>query len=406
MTIEIRATQPDEYRAAADAMTISLLHAPPSDEVWERGAESWDHMPSFSAWDGDRCVGHAGHFLVDTTVPGGARLPTGAVSRVGVLPTHRRRGAATGLMRALVDDACERQLPLMSLRASEATIYSRYGFGVAGDFVAVEIDPARASPLAGAATGGSFRILPGDEILDVVPALYDRIAHRRPGIITRPHLFWWKRYLREAIDRSKASFVAVHSDDDGNDDGFAHYDVEWTEESNPGSVGRGEAMDVFGATDAAELALWQFLFDLDLVTVWRATERPIDDIVRVAASDRRGYRVTGFEDEQWLRLVDVDAALTSRTYNPCSDAVVIEVVDPMISPNRGTWLIDAEGARRGGEDPQLVVDIATLSSVYLGGTSWAAVAATGAVDERRAGSVATADHLFASRPLPFCGSFF
>jgi hypothetical protein len=53
-----------------------------------------------------------------------------------------------------------------------------------------------------------------------------------------------------------------------------------------------------------------------------------------------------------------------------------------------------------------VVDIATLSSVYLGGTSWAAVAATGAVDERRAGSVATADHLFASRPLPFCGSFF
>ena len=36
MTVEIRATQPDEYRAAADACCIALMAAPPSDEQWER----------------------------------------------------------------------------------------------------------------------------------------------------------------------------------------------------------------------------------------------------------------------------------------------------------------------------------------------------------------------------------
>ena len=155
MTIEVRPTQTDEYRRAAGAMAIALMNAPPNDEQWERSRPSWEEMASLSAWDGDRCVGHAGQFLVDTTVPGGARVPTAAVSRVGVMATHRRRGIATRLMEGLVVDAVDRGLALMSLRASETTIYGRYGFGLAGDFGDADLIPARARPIAGAATGGS-----------------------------------------------------------------------------------------------------------------------------------------------------------------------------------------------------------------------------------------------------------
>jgi len=180
VTIEVRTTRPEEYRAAAEAFCIALMTAPPNDEQWERSRPSWDEMPSISAWDGDRCVGHAGQFLVDTTVPGGVRLPTGAVSRVGVLSSHRRQGVATRLMEALVADAVQRGLALMSLRASEATIYERYGFGMAGDAAEVELLPGRARPIRGAGTG-SFRILDPDDILVTVMPLYDRFAHRRPG---------------------------------------------------------------------------------------------------------------------------------------------------------------------------------------------------------------------------------
>src|SRR5690606_24769727 len=132
--------------------------------------------------------------------PGGVRLPTGAVSRVGVLSSHRRRSIATRLMEALVADAAERGLALMSLRASEATIYQRFGFGMAGDTGEAELDPRRARPIRGAAPG-SFRILDPDDILVTVMPIYERFAHRRPGCITRPASFW-RRLFRAALERS------------------------------------------------------------------------------------------------------------------------------------------------------------------------------------------------------------
>ncbi len=405
MSLEVRATRPHELRAAAATVSIALLNAPPDDDAWERSRPSWEEMPSFTAWDGDRCVGHAGHFLVETTVPGGARVPTGAVSRVGVLPSHRRRGVGTDLMHALVADAAERQLPLMSLRASEAVIYQRYGFGLAGDYTAVRLLPHRAAPIAGATRAGSIRLLDPDEILDVVVPLYDRVAHRRPGVIVRP-TSWWRRYLREAIERSKGSFVAVHTGTDGVDDGYVHYEVAWDDQHADGPTGKGELLDLFGATDAIELALWQYVCDVDIVTEWKSDERPIDDLVRDAVRDPRAYRVTAIDDEQWVRLVDVGRALSSRSYRDVAGSVVIEVHDPLIAANNGRWRITAGGAEPTSDDPDLLSDIASVSATYLGGRPFTVRAAIGGVEERSPGALATADALFTHTPLPFCGSFF
>jgi predicted acetyltransferase len=405
MTIDIRATEPDEYRAAATAFIIPLMEAPPDDEAWERSRPTWEIAPSYSAWDGDRCVGHAAQFLVDTTVPGGGRLPTGAVTRVGVLPTYRRRGVATGLMNALLADAVDRDLALMSLRASEAVIYRRYGYGVAGDFCEVAIDSRRTRPVRGAETDGSFRLLDPNELVDVIPPLYERVAHRRPGIITRPDA-WWPRTLRDAIAQTKASFVAVHVDVEGEPDGYVHYETKWDHNSFAESSGEGKVHDLFGVDDAVELALWQYLFDLDLVTRWTASERPADDLVRLATHDRRAYRQTSIGDEQWLRLVDVDRALAARAYNAATGEVTIGVHDPVLADNCGTWRVSSEGVERTEDDPDLAVTIETISAAYLGGPSWAALAGVGAVEVRDPAAIALADTLFASRPLPFCGSFF
>lgn len=400
--IDVRTTQPHEYRAAADAFCIALMLAPPDDEQWERTRPSWDEMPSVSAWDGDRCVGHAGQFLVDTTVPGGVRLPTGAVSRVGVLPSHRRRGVATRLMRALVDDASQRGLALMSLRASETTIYGRYGFGMAGDGVEAELEPTRARPVLGAAPG-TFRILDPDDVLVTVMPLYERFGHRRPGRITRPASFW-RRLFRVAIERSSPTFVAVHTDPDGNDDGYVLYETGWNQGDEPG--GTGHVHELVGADDAAELALWSYVCDVDLVRTWKLHERPADDLIRRAAHDTRAYRVRRLDDEQWLRIVDVELALAVRTYGPVTGSVNVQVTDPLLPANDGTWHISRSGAMRTHEPPDLVTDVAGLSTVYLGGPSWSEAAATGLVDVRHPDAPDVADALFASRPLPWCGTFF
>jgi len=405
MSIVVRSTEPHEFRQAANAFSVALLNAPPSDQQWEHSLSSWKEQPSFSAWDGDVCVGHGSHHIVATTVPGGARLSTSAVTRIGVLPTHRRLGIGTRLMSELLDDARQRDLTLMSLRASEATIYARYGFGVAGDYCNATIDPIRVRPVAGASTAGSFRILDSNEIVDVVAALYDRIAHRRPGVVTRP-LPWVTRMFRSAVEHSEPSFVVVHLDAGREPDGYVHYHVKWSEAMNSGPTGWGDVHDLFGATDAIELALWQYLLDIDLVTRWTAIGRPTDDLVMLAARDRRGYQQAAVQDEQWLRLVDVDTALRRRTYRGAAGSVSIQVTDPVIPGNNGAWRVSAEGAERTDDPPDLSVGIETISAAYLGGPSWTALTGTGAVDVRNPEAVTLADTLFASRPLPHCGTFF
>jgi predicted acetyltransferase len=402
MAIEVRRTRPDEYRAASNTVATALMFPPHDDESWERTQPSWDESSSFSAWDGDLCVGNASQFFVDTTVPGGRRVATGAVTRVGVLPTHRRRRVASSLMEALIAEARQREAVLMSLRASEAVIYGRYGYGMAGEYTDVAIDPARARPISGATQDGSVRLLRPDEILDAVPPIYDAAATRRPGIVSRPDS-WWRRYLGDPIKGAKPSHVVLHVDDNGKPDGYAHYDVAWNDDW---SGGAGVVHDIIGITDAVELALWAYILDIDLVRSWKADERPLDDVVRAAVADRRAYSTKSVDDEQWVRVVDVDAALTARTYNDANGSVTITVTDALVDSNQETWIVDARGAQRAHEETDLVVDIGALSAAYMGGTAWHTLAAAGQVEVRNEKAVTVADNLFASRPLPFSGSFF
>jgi predicted acetyltransferase len=405
MTVEFRETRAEEYRIAADVMSAALMSRPYNDERWEKAVPSWDEMVSYSAWDDDACVGHVGQFLVETLVPGGALVPTGAVSRVGVLPTARRRGIARALMDELIRDSGRRGLPLMSLRASESTIYERFGFGLAGEFCQITLDPAKAAPIRGAASDGTFRLLRGDEILDVIPDLYRRVAFRRPGVITRPPPLS-EQLFSDAIEGEKASFVVVHTDAAGIDDGYAHYETEWDDDHPDGPTGRGEIFDVFGSSDEVELALWQYLCDVDLVTRWKAQERPVDDLVRHAANDSRAHRTRAIDDEQWVRLIDADVALSARRYRSVDGSVVIGITDPILASNSGAWRVSGDGAERVDDEPDLTGDVAGVSAAYLGGTSWKALVATGRVTERSPGAASIADDLFASVPLPFCGTFF
>ena len=407
--IEIRTTKPEEFRTVAGTVATALLYAPPDDDSWAKQAPSWEGTDSVSAWDGEQCVAHASAYPVETVVPGGRRLATAAVSRVGVLPTHRRQRLASQLIERLLRDSAERGQQLASLRASEAVIYHRFGFGIAGRASEVTVDPAMARPI-GAAAGGSFRLLAPGEIVDVVRPLYDRFA-TRAGTISRTDGMWGRYFQDASAAGGDAHFVAVHTGDDG-DDGFVHYAIKWREEQyGLVAAGDGEVFDLYGATPAVELALWAYLCDLDLIRRWYCGERPVDDLVRWAVRDPRAYHVrNGSWDEQWLRLVDVDAALRARTYGDARASVTIAVRDELFATNDGVWSIDPAGAERASglaaDDADLATDVTTLSSAYLGGTPWWALADVGRIEVRTAEAVPRADALFATTPAPFCGSFF
>ena len=406
---EIRPVQVEERRAAVNAFRAALLSGPVNDETFAAGAASWDESDSLAAWDGDLCLGSVGAFRFDSTVPGGTKVKTAGVTRVGVLPTHTRRGLLTRMMHRLLAESRERGNVLATLHASETSIYGRYGFGLGTDTVAAFVTPRAAKPWRTPVAPGSMRLLPYGEVLDVVPPLYERVARWRVGSVSRPD-WMWKRTLKDAsqplgVPFGKGSFVAVHSDTGGDDDGYVRYDVDWDDSFATNPVGTGKVHDLWGASPEVELALWRFLLDIDLVVRWEAETRPVDEPVRRAMHDARAYESRQRLDEQWVRILDVNAALGNRTYGPVGDSVAIAVTDPMFAENCGTWEVFGGGAVRSDGHADVTADIATLSAAYLGAVPWRDLATIGALGANE-GVLQRLDALFAVRPSPFCGTMY
>ncbi|MEQ1699583.1 MAG: GNAT family N-acetyltransferase, partial [Ilumatobacteraceae bacterium] len=373
MSIEIRLTEPHEWRVAADTFRAALALPPQSDSDWE-GVDlpaSWADSVTVSAWEGARCVGHAAGFRFRTVVPGGAVVPMSGVTRVGVRQTHTRQGVLTALMQRLLREARTEGAVLAGLRASESRIYGRFGFAVAGDVCDVEIDSGRGARVVAPVAPGSIRYLERGEMLSTVTAVHERVGLDRPGALVRPE-WMHRRFLEEALGTEKAAFVIVHADEHGNDDGWAQYTTDWPEAFGvPGDGVVCELADLWGATPQVELALWKFILELDLVQTIRCEERPVDDVVRWALSEPRAHHAKLRWDEQWLRLLDVEAAMAARTFNAVGGEVTIAVSDPLFPDNDGTWRVGSTGAVRVGvaaDDADLVTDVGGLSAAYMGGT--------------------------------------
>jgi predicted acetyltransferase len=121
MAIEVRpCASREELRGALNAISHYFGHEQTEEEV-DRFAEWIDGERMHAAFDDGRVVGGAGAFSYRMSVPGGD-VPAAGVTVVGVLPTHRRRGVLTQLMRAQLDDSQARGDVAAFLWASEATI--------------------------------------------------------------------------------------------------------------------------------------------------------------------------------------------------------------------------------------------------------------------------------------------
>ena len=403
MTIDVRLMQPHEMRASNDTSRVALLMPPTDDEAWEKARGGWEHdYMGFSAWEGERCVGHVGALDLRMTLPGGDRVATAGLTRVGVLPTHLRQGLLTRMMHATLHEERRNGKVLAALLASEVGIYPRFGFGLATEEHNVRVDVPRVGHIAGAA-GGSFRLLSHTEVLDTVGEIYHRVVNR-PGAIGRvPWLLG--RYLQDATSGTAAEHVVVHTSPDGVDDGYAHYSVKWNEPDAVERLGTCDLKEVAGADPSVELALWQYLCRVSLVREITMERGPKDNLLRHAIADPRAVRVLGQWDEVFLRPLDVDACLAGRTYGLAEGAVAVGVTDALFPDNNGVWTVSSGGAERTDAVPQVTATVNAIGSTLLGGMSWHDQALLG-LASGDAASLQRLDALFRQHPLPYCGSFF
>lgn len=411
MDVELRAITDDEFDDLLRVDHAAFSSTPHDEDANADLRKVVENDRTRAVFEGGRMVGVSATFSFELTLPGLTVVPVAAVSLVGVLPTHRRRGHLTRMMGALLDDAADRGEAVAVLLASESVIYGRYGYGVASSHVAVEIDTRYAALRPSLpADAGRVVLLHSDEAAKVLPSVLDAARRLQPGDLRRPEPWWDGTFRDPERERKDAStlFYAVHENAAGEADGYAMYRVRHSwEHALPD--GRVLANEVVGLTPAVEAALWRYLLALDLITVVEAELRPLDDPLRWMLVDPRRLRVTMASDMLWVRPVDVAAALAARRYR-VPGTLVLDVADPFRPQTAGRYRLDGgpDGAecRRTSDDADLSLAVEDLGALYLGGVAASTLAAAARVVEHRPGALAAADAMLGGSPLPFCRTHF
>jgi predicted acetyltransferase len=375
---------------------------PPGEELVDRWLRLIELERMHAVLDSGEVVGGGGAFSFELSVPGGS-LPCAGVTVVGTYPTHRRRGVLRSLMRAQLDDVHERGEPIAVLWASEETIYGRFGYGLAswsGEIALPRDANAFAHPLE---RRGQARFVSQTEAAALFPPVWDALRVERTGVFARGATWWELRRLRipdEEVSNPRR-FVALELD--GETQAYAIYKTQPGFEDGL-STGKIEVLEAVGASAQATAEIWRFLLDIDWIQTVRASLLPPDHpLFFLLANPRRARYRMG--DALWIRLVDVGAALSGRTYAG-DGSVVLEVRDAFCPWNDGRWKLEGGEAARTDEPAELALDVDALGAAFLGAVSFVQLRDALRVDELADGAAARADALFAWRPLPWCPEIF
>jgi predicted acetyltransferase len=406
VTVEIRPCRDvEELRDAAGAIVHYFGREKPTEDWAERWLKNFELERMLAAVDGGRIVAGAGAFSFRTTVPGGASVPCAGVTVVGVQPTHRRRGILRSMMRTQLDDAHARGEPLATLFASEETIYGRYGYGLASLNFDVEIPKAMNSFRPGIETAGTARSVELEEAARLFPPVYDAVRAVTPGMFER-NATWWE--TRTLADPPEVRFGGgpkhlIALEVDGGVQAYAIYRLN-TEFGSLGPESSVRAVEVMAATPQATISIWRFLLDIDWTKAVSTFLMPVDHplFLLLARPNQARPRMT---DGLWVRLVDVGAALSARSFVG-DGSVVLELRDEFCPWNEGRWSAGPDGVRRSDAAPDLALDVADLGSVYLGGFTFRELRRAGRVQELTQGALECADSIFRTDVAPWCAEIF
>jgi predicted acetyltransferase len=413
----IRPVSSDEFDGFYTVAMHAFHGSPLSGEDRELVLSRLEFDRSLVAFDGPAQVGTAGAYSFRLSVPGPAALPTAGVAWVGVLPSHRRRGVLSSLMRRQLADIRDRGEPVAVLWASEATIYSRYGYGRAMWHADLTLHRgegalARESPADG---GLRLRLADPAAVLPELAKVYDAVLPSRPGFIVRNEA--WLRSATYDPPEQRHGATPLHcalAEDDSGPRGYALYSGRdrWDPATSLPD-GLLTVHELISADPAAGALLWADLLGRDLTTEFSIRRRPVDDPLLYQLADPRRARPR-LKDALWVRIIDVPGALAGRRYSSPVD-LVLEVRDDLLPQNAGRWrLTTAAGAAGDGcgleascvpaaaAGPDVVLDVTELGAAYLGGTRLGALAGAGLVTERRPGAVRQLSAAMSWDPAPWC----
>ena len=396
--MEAAPVAPDEIPAFLETLYRAFHEDVPAEDPWRAVIEP---ERTLAIRDGGRIVATTGVYSRRLTVPGG-ELPFGAVALVGVLPSHRRRGLLTALMRRQLADVRDAGEPVAALWASETAIYGRFGYGLAA--LVGKLDVATREARLRRPSELRARLCTPEEARPAVMAIHEAVRPSRVGMLDRRG-GWWDARLTVPEQRRRGGSALRAAVVDG--EAYALYSAKPAfADGRPA----GEVMvrELVAATPAGGAAIWGFLLELDLIRRVMYELAPSDDPLQHMLTEVQAVQMR-FGDGLWLRIVDLPAALERRSY-ALPFSVTLEVSDDFCPWNAGTWTLAWDGraasCSRGGGEPGLALSAADLGAVYLGGTTLDQLARAGRVLERQPGALAPASAAFRGERAPWCPEVF
>jgi predicted acetyltransferase len=411
MAIEVRPLERDRLADLMVPISVAFGAAPSLERV-ERFGSVPELQLLLGAFEEDDIVGSAGAFTFDMTVPGGVSVETSGTSVVAVLPTHRRRGILRRLMRGHLDEAHRRGQAVAALFASEGSIYGRFGYGLAALRGEMDLRRERTAfaPTLGPARArestARVRLVGEAEAAAAFPLVWERVRLSRPGMLSRSDTWWRVRRTAdpEWLRAGRPPLQRVLVELDGRPAAYALYRLG-------GSMGPGllaelplDIVEALGDSPEATRALWRYLFGIDVIHTFRATQIPADHPLLFLLAEPARLQIR-LGDGLWVRLVDVAAALSRRGYAE-GPPLVLEVEDAFCPWNTGRYRLAAGLAERTRAEPDLALHVDALGAVYLGGFGFTELAQAGRVVERAPGALRRGDALFRGELLPWCPEIF
>lgn len=324
---------------------------------------------------------------------GGGWIPMAGLTWVGVHPDHRRRGVLSAMIRHHVEQTHREGVAISGLHASEPAIYGRHGYGLASHSLTLSVSRGATFAAPGldeAAAGLTTRLATetGEALARRTLACELRVGKALPGSVVGTEDFY-TAVLRETPEqlRGKEPRRMLFALRDGVDVGLAAFrrSQKWEQHRPNGTL---EVQALVGGP-ATRLALLRRLVDFDLIGTVKLPETAAEDPLWEWVGPRAASDVIP-ADNLWLRVVDLPAALPTRSYAADCD-VVVELVDPYAPWQAGRWRIvvaDGEGrAERTEAAPDVELPVAALGSAFLGATNLLARQRAGLLPDIRPGAV-------------------
>jgi len=319
----------------------------------EGNAAFRNRIVRFGLWDETRM--QAGFQMFDNQLHYGpeAIIPTAYISSVAVRPAARGRGYGSAVLCHMLERMRDAGQVFVTLTPFSYDYYRRLGWewmGASRTYrVATQVLPTvPATDSVRAATQADF---------PAIQAMYARFAKRYRGMAVRD-AGEWNLVLGDTKDQSTYSYL--YEGDSGIEGYFAF---------SGGSGQEVSLTEFLTVSPSAQRALLGLLRRFHMQTKSITWEAPDDDGLWLQIMDREIE--TTLRPAMIGRVVDVAAALAAlRPEAGVSEAVIVEIHDPVATWNAKTWQVTIEGgvvsSQPVSKEPEIRMDIQAFSQAYMG----------------------------------------